>query len=129
MVPDIRVTWHDTSGYLIYVVMVLRRATLDGVPSAESRVRIAECICNRSGGNIRRHAASEIEMHGELSGRATVDHLDISDAAANITGQRQIAGLDRGGVNSLVPVHIKGIVTRRRWREGAANGRIGVGHH
>src|SRR5205814_5209306 len=92
MIADVYRTRYDTAPYLCYIVMVLRRATLYRVSPREGRVRIASFSSDRPGANARRHAASEIEMHGERS-CASIDRHS-GDTAANIAGQGQITYLD-----------------------------------
>src|SRR5947208_10046637 len=94
MVADVRVARDDTGLYLFYVVMVLRRATFHCVTAREGRVRIAERVGDRSGGNAGSHAPPEIEMQHEPGSHVSVDHLDTANAAANVAGQHQIARLD-----------------------------------
>src|SRR5437899_468424 len=94
MIADVRVARDDTGLYLSYVVMVLRRATFHCVTAREGRVRIAERVGDRSGGNARSHAPPEIEMQHEPGSHISIDHLDTCHAAANVAGQRQIACLD-----------------------------------
>src|SRR3982751_6656406 len=84
MIAYVRVPWDDTGLDLIYVVVVLRRATFDCVTAGEGRVRVAELIGDRPGGDARRHAPAEIEMQREAGGHVSVDHLDSRHTAANI---------------------------------------------
>ena len=74
--------------------MVLRRATFNRVLPREDRIPIARVSGDRSGSNACCHAASEIEMHREAGGHVAVDQADGGNAAADIAGQGQIAGLD-----------------------------------
>src|SRR5205823_3200988 len=92
MIAGVYRTRYDTAPYLCYVVMVLRRATLYRVSPREGRVRIASFSSDRPGPNARRHAASEVEVHGERS-CASIDRHS-GDTAANIAGQGQITCLD-----------------------------------
>src|SRR4029450_4165344 len=92
VIADVRRAWHDTAAYLSYGVMVWRRATLYGVVPGKSRITIARVSSDRPGANVRRHAASEIEMHREPNSRVAVDELETGHAAARIAGQHQIGG-------------------------------------
>ena len=41
VIADVYRAWHDAAAYLRYVVMILRRATLDRVIAGEGRISIA----------------------------------------------------------------------------------------
>ena len=94
MIADVRDTWHDRLGYRRYGVMIGRRATFDRVVPREGRISIARVSSDRPGPNVRRHAASEIEMQREPGSRVAVDQGHRGHAAANIAGQGQITCLD-----------------------------------
>ena len=69
--------------------VLLGRTTLDRVIPCEGGISIASFSSDRSGPNARRHAASESEMHRELSS-AAVDS-NCGHAAARVAGEGQIA--------------------------------------
>ena len=94
MVANVRGACHDAAAYLRYVVVVCRGTALHCVIPREGGVRIASYSSNRPGAYTRRHAASEIEVHREASSCVAVNELDLGDAAANIAGQSEIAGLN-----------------------------------
>src|SRR5205823_15053442 len=62
MVADVRRAWHDTAPNLRYDVMVWRRAALYRVIPREGRNTIAGVSSDRPGRNVRRPAASDIEL-------------------------------------------------------------------
>ena len=97
VIAGVRRAWHDAVADLLYVVMVLRRATLHCVIAREG-VRIAPISCDRPGANARRHVASEIEMHREPDSCVAVDQLDTGHAATGIAGQAsdRLSGLTLG---------------------------------
>src|SRR4029453_4982978 len=92
MIADVYCAWHDAAPYLGYDIVVRRRTTLYCVSAREGRITIACVSSDRPGANVRRHAASEIEMHREPNSRVAVDELETGHAAASIAGQRQIGG-------------------------------------
>ena len=77
VIADVGIAWYDAATYLLYVVIVLRRATLYRVTSREGRARIAELIVDRPGGNARRQAPAEIDMQREPRSHVSVDHVDM----------------------------------------------------
>src|SRR5215472_884522 len=71
-----------------------RSRPFDRVIPCEGRINITSISGNRSGSNARRYAASISEMQREVGSRVAVDYLDIGHAAANVTGEGQIARCD-----------------------------------
>ena len=128
MIADVRRAWLDTAAYLRYVVMVMRRATLYGVAPSECLVRIAERIADRPRDDIRHQVPPKLDTQCEPGRHVSVDHGDSRHSGANITGQHQIGGLNRGRINRLAPVHVILICVRRRRGERPANRRIGRSH-
>ena len=94
VIAAVRRAWDNTTAYLTYDVMVLRRATLHCVIPCEGRIAVACESSDRPGANARRHAASEIEMHREPHCHISVDQAVTGHTAASIASQSQVAVLD-----------------------------------